>query len=379
MATLLLRAVLAGALVQLGSSMDRCLTGILSETGDACCARSCGKCGGSGCESRPGGAALCCGSSIAAECTSAHGMPPCRYRSGWRPPQARCSGGVLSESGDACCPSTCGKCGGAGCDARPGSAAQCCGSSIVAVCSASAGPPPCRYTQAAPAVQRKCTAGILSALGDACCTRGCGLCGGAGCDMRPGGALQCCGSSMASVCKTSDGPPPCKYLTASTSLQAVQHAQQAILEAERDVGQAAQGKCTGGILSQAGETCCPKECGRCGGAGCDARPGGAERCCGSSIEDVCSSAAGPAPCKYLASGMAPQPPQQKCAAGILSALGDACCPRECGRCGGAGCDTRPGGAARCCGGSISVLCSGPTALPPCLYADVRPAARHGEL
>jgi hypothetical protein len=54
-----------------------CQTGLAN--GTACCAESCGACGGSGCGSRPGGAANCCTSNINSSskfCSS--NRPPCR-------------------------------------------------------------------------------------------------------------------------------------------------------------------------------------------------------------------------------------------------------------------------------------------------------------
>eukprot|EP00928_Gymnodinium_smaydae_P039096 TRINITY_DN26794_c0_g1_i1.p1 TRINITY_DN26794_c0_g1~~TRINITY_DN26794_c0_g1_i1.p1 ORF type:complete len:553 (+),score=100.39 TRINITY_DN26794_c0_g1_i1:177-1835(+) len=57
-----------------------------------------------------------------------------------------------------------------------------------------------------------------------------------------------------------------------------------------------------------------------------------------------------------------------CLAGIPDRFGRACCPRECGTCGGSGCELRPGGAQRCCGHAIRTLCDGATGQPPCVYS-----------
>ena len=64
---------------------------------------------------------------------------------------------------------------------------------------------------------------------------------------------------------------------------------------------------------------------------------------------------------------------QRCLDGILHD-GVVCCARECGTCAGAGCDARPGGASRCCGGSIQATCSTPSGPPPCIYREELPAA-----
>lgn len=57
-------------------------------------------------------------------------------------------------------------------------------------------------------------------------------------------------------------------------------------------------RCTAGVA--AGRACCARACGACGGAGCDARPGGSAACCGGSIRAPCNSSAGPPPCMYRA-------------------------------------------------------------------------------
>ena len=57
-------------------------------------------------------------------------------------------------------------------------------------------------------------AGIASADGKFCCSGECGMCGGAGCSARPGGAASCCPGwaafeSAAGVCALSRGVLPC--------------------------------------------------------------------------------------------------------------------------------------------------------------------------
>mmetsp|Transcript_73037 Transcript_73037/g.144818 ORF Transcript_73037/g.144818 Transcript_73037/m.144818 type:complete len:294 (-) Transcript_73037:103-984(-) len=265
-----------------GAAETRCSTGILSESGDACCKKSCGKCGGPDCSARPGGALECCGGSIVRECREAAGPPPCRYPQQLRPALAeeeRCTAGIRSRRGDACCPHACGECGGVGCHTRPGGSAQCCGVFMASVCSNLVGPPPCRYPPDwIPKPPQRCTEGILSAVGDACCANSCGRCGGLGCESRPGGGAQCCGSSMETACSSLAGPPPCKYPPGWQEVEPQ--------------------RCVGGVLSTAGDACCPVRCGECGGPFCAAMPGGAAECCGGSIRTECASSAGPPPCVY---------------------------------------------------------------------------------
>jgi hypothetical protein len=62
-------------------------------------------------------------------------------------------------------------------------------------------------------------------------------------------------------------------------------------------------------------------------------------------------------------------------AGVTSPDGAACCAKVCGRCGGAGCSGRPGGASSCCPGwkefdSKVGLCSVRDGSPPCLLDDL---------
>ena len=46
--------------------------------------------------------------------------------------------------------------------------------------------------------------------GYSCCANACGVCGGAGCEERPGGAYACCDTSIAKLGRGCDKyPPPC--------------------------------------------------------------------------------------------------------------------------------------------------------------------------
>lgn len=63
--------------VGLGTADPNCDTGI--QNGQACCAATCGSCGGSGCSARPGGASACCHGTITRGSTFCSGsLPPCR-------------------------------------------------------------------------------------------------------------------------------------------------------------------------------------------------------------------------------------------------------------------------------------------------------------
>lgn len=278
---------------------SRCTAGILDDTQRHCCPKSCGKCGGIGCDRRPGGGSVCCGGSLKQSCYTSEGPPPCTYPLGWPQPESlslqqrplpsmttasQCFGGVESSTGDACCSGDCGTCGGPGCNDRPGGAGNCCGSSIRQagrICNESVGPP-CVYI--VHLHLSRCTAGILDAEGKVCCSKMCGRCGGVGCEARPGGGDHCCGTSIAHLCVSIAGMPPCRYASASTTTGGE--------------SQPLVRRCIGGIESRAGDACCPRACGICGGPHCDMRTGGASQCCGNSISKLCQSEAGPPPCRY---------------------------------------------------------------------------------
>ena len=84
------------------------------------------------------------------------------------------------------------------------------------------------------------------------------------------------------------------------------------------------------------DVCCPAKCGTCSGHGCSFQPGGRHQCCGKAIwksAPQCSLER-QAPC-WL-----PAATPNWCVNGVTDALGAACCKKQCGSCGGAGCSTR---------------------------------------
>ena len=135
--------------------------------------------------------------------------------------------------------------------------------------------------------------------------------------------------------------------------------------------------CAAGVLSRDGEDCCAASCGRCGGPQCEDLPGGRENCCSAEVaksapcttEDQTSCVVPPpAPpaFKYgfevdlaYAQPFWGTPPRTLshdtdwCGDGIRSDVAeDVCCAATCGKCGGAGCHTRPGGRDACCVANI---------------------------
>lgn len=93
---------------------------------------------------------------------------------------------------NACCPISCGSCGGKGCGARPGGDSACCGSNILAKNSA-CGTPPCVIKPD----QGVCKSGLLNGDKSVCCSSKCGaLCGKKGCSAAGGGEKGCCATAI---------------------------------------------------------------------------------------------------------------------------------------------------------------------------------------
>lgn len=101
-----------------------------------------------------------------------------------------------------------------------------------------------------------CRTGITN--GRICSSEGCGLCGGGGCQDRPGGPLQSCIHDIYRAKKLCENSfPPCLLPVASAPR--------------------GDSTCKSGIISN--YVCCLKSCGYCGGFGCEKRRGGANNCC----------------------------------------------------------------------------------------------------
>eukprot|EP00752_Nemacystus_decipiens_P010084 g8986.t1 len=386
--------------------------GILS--GDACCPISCGACGGSGCSSRDGGddftgGEACCTvalKGLGRVCSASVGAP-CVVSD-----DQTCGAGIPGIlSGETCCPTSCGSCGGSGCGGRDGGdeytgSEACCNGGVRGlgrVCSANVGAPCvlsddgsgcssrdggddftggeacceggvkdlgriCSSNVGAPCIlsdDQTCAAGISGILsGDTCCPNSCGACGGSGCSGRDGGddftgGEACCTSGvkdLGRICSSTVGAP-CVFSDEEEMCSA-------------DVP---------GILAD--EVCCPSSCGSCGGTGCSGRDGGnnftgSEACCKGGVRElgrVCSSSVG-APCVFSET----EPETETCTAGVPGILADeVCCPSSCGSCGGTGCSGRDGGSSftgseACCKGGVRELgrvCSSSVGAPCVVEGD----------
>lgn len=216
-----------------------CTNGIVN--GNACCDRACGQCGGDGCSGLKGGAAKCCaGTIISAKRMCANALDTgCLIAAAPKPDiTSWCEHGIVNDN--ACCPKSCGQCGGKGCPHFPGGQDKCCSDQIKslgkpckdisdiacvvpqgyrpkqcsanAVCAKMQLPGNCcprddgtRLACCDQVIEREagwCHKGIQSK--STCCDPGCGRCGGSGCGGLPGGSSKCCDSGVAKngKCKT---------------------------------------------------------------------------------------------------------------------------------------------------------------------------------
>eukprot|EP00612_Vaucheria_litorea_P004578 CAMPEP_0171461176 /NCGR_PEP_ID=MMETSP0945-20130129/5734_1 /TAXON_ID=109269 /ORGANISM="Vaucheria litorea, Strain CCMP2940" /LENGTH=339 /DNA_ID=CAMNT_0011987481 /DNA_START=42 /DNA_END=1060 /DNA_ORIENTATION=+ len=241
------------------------------------------------------------------------------------------TGSIPDASGVKCCAASCGTCGGYGCDKRPGGSSACCTGSVTTSCTL--GYLPCVIngtptTTPTTAPSSNCPPGsIADSSGTRCCPSACGLCGGLGCDKRPGGDIACCTGSITLSCTL--GVLPCVINGTPTPTTAPTNS---------------PSSCPSGSIADAsGVKCCAASCGLCGGYGCDSRPGGAAACCTGSVTKSCTL--GSLPCVVNgAPTTAPTTAPSSCPPGsITDATGTKCCAATCGICGGYGCDARPGG------------------------------------
>mmetsp|Transcript_19570 Transcript_19570/g.27529 ORF Transcript_19570/g.27529 Transcript_19570/m.27529 type:complete len:628 (+) Transcript_19570:188-2071(+) len=315
---------------------------ILDSNGSYCCPASCEWCGGSSCDTRPGGAANCCTSQIERSCDD--NDAPCKINPSSYDSNICPGSGILDSSGKICCTLSCGRCGGEGCDKLPGGASNCCTSQITELCDGSDPTKvPCVLTEIE--TSDLCPdEGIINSTGEFCCPKGCLTCGGIYCSSGPLGLLNCCTSQIYSSCD--EGQLPCKITSNEDD--------------ENDFPQYASCP-TGGIPSSSGAHCCPESCGTCGGEGCDTRPGGSSACCTSSFERPCIDNF--LPCVMTEDSMCPL-------GGIYDVEAEYCCPSTCGSCGGLGCDKRPGGVESCCTSSVTTSCN--DEILPCKVTTVCP-------
>ena len=173
---------------------------------------------------------------------------------------------------------------------------------------------------------------------NACCPATCGSCGGDGCWNRPGGSTHCCVGTVSSNGLSCDHhPAPCivngtrnpTYSPTNTPSQSpTNHASNPMayptveptifysVDPSIDPTQeptsnptsdptlptfaptpSSDPNCDYGIYHQPTGTCCPIQCGSCGGVDCGFRPGGGSHCCNTAIAAKgLSCNDNPAPC-----------------------------------------------------------------------------------
>mmetsp|Transcript_14466 Transcript_14466/g.21475 ORF Transcript_14466/g.21475 Transcript_14466/m.21475 type:complete len:279 (+) Transcript_14466:94-930(+) len=130
------------------------------------------------------------------------------------------TGGILDSSGDFCCPSSCGSCGGSGCGELPGGTSSCCTSQFKNSCDD--GALPCKITSTddgtdteLPYPDKYCTGGILSDICTEafcpfriCCPLSCESCDSEGisCLQSP----ECCAINFIRISETNDANVSCR-------------------------------------------------------------------------------------------------------------------------------------------------------------------------
>jgi hypothetical protein len=192
-------------------------------------------------------------------------------------------GGISSADGLACCPASCGQCGGSECYQKPGGGESCCQGAITQS-GVECGSPPCLFKvdlEESDFRAKSCAAfgGILDPGSLQCCDATCGACGGEGCERAPGGADSCCTDNVAARNKMCS-----ETVHAPCSLKA-EGGPGTEREKERSTSTSVADQCRalGGIPDLFGNTCCPVSCNQCGGLECERREGGADSCCSDNI------------------------------------------------------------------------------------------------
>ena len=267
----------------------------------ACCSASCGVCGGANCSLNSGGATACCTTNVLSSGISCDlTVSPCVINPVSLPiptqssPDPYCQNGIKgigsSTSVSACCSSVCGICGGTGCGSKLGGSASCCPSSILnSGISCNTSSAPCVIdevlmpTPTPTSPDPYCQNGIKGTGTNhtiTCCPLSCGVCGGTGCSLKPGGSKNCCPTNILTseitCCETS---APCIVNSCPTATQTPSVTP--IPQSVQTCGTGSAGLKASGLNNSV--LCCPTSCGVCGGTGCSLRPGGSKNCCTENI------------------------------------------------------------------------------------------------
>jgi hypothetical protein len=286
-----------------------------------------------------------------------------------------CQDGILSGPGGVCCPATCGTCGGAACGDSPGGWDNCCATGVKTanvVCttptqSACVLPPPAPpvlppskfgfkvdlgFTQPTwgnPAQTLHshtpwCSSGVRGArtMEKICCAGSCGQCGGPACASLPGGYDSCC-----------TGPIRKQNITCAdgNSVGCIVPMVSQVVEEERVTALEpfafSPSKCFNSLKARtflfdgSVAATCPTD---------KAAPAWYKR--NEMLPErgaIGAEANLHLGLKRAQSKMAAKDGRGMCANGVHSSRTEhLCCDSSCGTCGGAGCEARKGGKARCC-------------------------------
>eukprot|EP00752_Nemacystus_decipiens_P011654 g10344.t1 len=410
--------------------------GYEDEVNGVCCPRDCEVCEEDGCSDRGEG---CCPSDVLDSgilCSDSE-ESPCIMEyaddssdsddSSDDEPEEMCTDGVPGLlDNNACCPTSCGECGGDGCSERDGGdefsgRLACCRGAVLSlgrVCSDTVGAP-CEVSEedstdpvdstadssdtgdsidsttdsttdssdsddsSDDEPEEMCTDGVPGLLDNtACCPTSCGECGGDGCSERDGGdefsgRLACCRGAVLSlgrVCSDTVGAP-CEVseedstdpVNSTTDSSDTGDSIDSTTESSTDDDES---ECSNGLPGyETNDVCCPLSCGECGGIGCSGR---GEGCCTSEVQEsgnLCSEKLA-APCNVDGpldssdSEDSSDDDESECSNGLPGyETNDVCCPLSCGECGGIGCSGRGEG---CCTSEVQEsgdLCSETLAAP----------------
>eukprot|EP00802_Teleaulax_amphioxeia_P001183 Tamp_01184.p1 GENE.Tamp_01184~~Tamp_01184.p1 ORF type:complete len:942 (-),score=141.12 Tamp_01184:2821-5646(-) len=245
-------------------------------------------------------------------------------------------GGIPSGDGLACCPASCGTCGGPNCGGLPGGESSCCQGAITKS-GQFCGSPPCLMdlSEAEDEAQQDARQKICASFGGfwantslQCCAASCGMCGGEGCESAPGGATKCCldQEEGAQICSDSHSAPCMMAAGGGPGTPPSAHISDGSGGGVLSVSD--QCRQLGGIPDPFGQVCCPVSCGACGGMECERRHGGGDACCVDDIVDVNVQCGSP-PCAIApVDDEIKKENSESCRAsgGVPDASGFRCCP-----------------------------------------------------
>lgn len=219
----------------------------------------------------------------------------------------------------------------------------------------------------------------------ACCPKDCGQCGGSGCGLK-GKDMVCCFSGVSVLeryCDTTGAPCLLSPAVVSSS-PAPGNETGGSTTPTLSFSDFPDPKCDNGFIDD--DSCCPQECGQCGGIGCGLK-GKDMVCCTSGVMTLnrsCDTTGAPCLISSTDVSVSPEPtenengsesaptlpfaesPDPHCEKGINSINNSSCCPVECEQCGGSGCGLRGKDMVCCISGVMALNRSCDSTGAPCL-------------